>query len=224
MHSKESVILLHGLFHGRCHMRKLDAYLTREGYEVLNIGYPARKWSLEELARRVYQQTELYFTQEAPLHFVGYSMGGLLVRAILNQYRPACLGRVVQLAAPNKGSEVADFVKNSWLFKTLCGPAGQQLITNPEATQHLFGPIDYELGGIAGNRSRSPISSRIINEENDGKVSVESTRVEGMKEHLIIKATHTGVPFNKHVHRHTHYFLKHGTFQQQKEPVLQESH
>lgn len=214
MNQKESVILLHGLFHGRSHMRKLAAYLKNQDYHVLNIGYPARKRSLEELAQIVYKQAEEYFTQEAPLHFVGYSLGGLLVRAILSQYRPVSLGRVVQLASPNKGSEVADVVKNSLLFKLLCGPSGQQLTTDPRATQHIFGPIDYELGSIAGNASRSPVSSRILKGEDDGKVSVESTRVEGMKEHLVLKATHTAVPFNKHVHHYTYNFLKHGTFQQ----------
>ena len=65
---------------------------------------------------------------------------------------------------------------------------------------------------IAGNRSIDPISSNIIPGSDDGKVSGESTKLEGMKEHIIIPATHEFFPSNKHVKEQTALFLQTGSF------------
>ena len=144
---------------------------------------------------------------------VGYSMGGIVIRALLNKHRPDNLGRVVQLASPNKGSEVADFVKTNWLYEKIYGPAGQQLTTDQTGLRNLLGKVDYELGVVAGNASIDPVSSAIIPGDDDGKVSVESTRVSGMKDHVIVSATHTFFPGNKTVQRQALAFLRNGRFQ-----------
>ena len=73
-----------------------------------------------------------------PVHFVGYSMGGLIIRAYLQKYRPQHLGRVVMLGTPNQGSEVADAIRHFWLYRRFYGPAGQELITDQTAFAHLF--------------------------------------------------------------------------------------
>ena len=150
--------------------------------------------------------------EDKPIHFVGYSMGALMVRVLIHKYNYKNLGRVVQLAPPNGGSEVADFLKNFWLYKKIYGPAGQQLITDQSAIKNLFGDVNYELGIIAGNFSIDPISSIIISKENDGKVAVEKTKLEGMKSHIVISASHTFFPSNKEVLKQTLYFLKNGSF------------
>ena len=140
-------------------------------------------------------------------------MGGLVVRAVLNKQRPENLGRVVQLASPNKGSEVADLVQNNWLYQMIFGPAGQQLTTDQTGLGDVLGKVDYELGVIAGNSTIDPASSYVIPGDDDGKVSIKSTRVEGMKAHLIVPASHTFFPAYEIVHKQTAYFLKHGNFE-----------
>ena len=135
-------------------------------------------------------------------------MGGLVVRAVLNKYRPENLGRVVQLASPNKGSEVADLLQENWLYQTFFGPAGQQLTTDQAGMDKILGEVDYELGVIAGNSTIDPASSYVIPGDDDGKVSVKSTRVEGMKAHLIVPASHTFFPSNEIVHRQTAHFFE----------------
>lgn len=206
------VVILHGIFRSSRHMRKLAAYLCLQGYEVLNLDYPSTEYKLEELVEIIWQDISARLTQDKPVHFVGYSMGGLLVRAVLSKFHPPKLGRIVLLGTPNKGSEVADFLQNNYLYRKLYGPAGQQLITDQSSIQHLFKPVDYELGIIAGSWSIDPISSFLIKGNDDGKVSIQSTKLEGMQDHIIIPTTHTWFPHNKEVQRQTAYFLQDGTF------------
>ncbi|GHM58930.1 MAG: hypothetical protein sL5_10220 [Candidatus Mesenet longicola] len=146
------------------------------------------------------------------VHFVGYSMGGLLIRAYFKKYKPDKLGRVVMIGTPNHGSEVADFLKNFMLYKKLYGPAGQQLITNQDGFKEIFANTDFELGIIAGNKSIDPISSKLINKPNDGKVSVDSTKLEGAKDHIVLPCNHTFFPSNKQMFKQVLSFLKFGKF------------
>lgn len=206
------VVILHGIARSSKHMESLETYLIRQGYDVINLDYPSTEHTLESLTELIYKDISKKLRADKPVHFVGYSMGGLLVRAIIHRHRPQNLGRVVQLAPPNKGSEVADFLKDNWLYKTVYGPAGQELITDQQKIKNLLGEVDYELGIIAGNSTIDPVSSAIIPGDDDGKVSIKSTRIKGMKDHIIVSASHTFFPGNKIVQRQTVHFLKSGVF------------
>lgn len=206
------VVILHGIARSSSHMQSLEAYLHHQGFDVVNLDYPSTEHDLETLADLVHEDLSHLLVLEKPVHFVGYSMGGLLVRAILHKYPQPNLARVVQLAPPNYGSEIADFLQDNWLYKKFYGPAGQQLITNKDFSS-LFGKVTFELGIIAGNRSIDPISSLIIPGRDDGKVSIAHTKLEGMKDHIIVAATHTFFPSNKTVQHQTGYFLAYGEFQ-----------
>lgn len=207
------VVILHGIARSSSHMKPLAEKLEKEGYDVINLDYPSTKYKLGELTTRINKDLTEKLTENKPVHFIGYSMGGLLVRTILAKHRSAKLGRVIQLAPPNHGSEVADFLKNDWLYKTIYGPAGQELGTEDiQKLQPLLGNVDYELGVIAGNSTIDPISSYIIGGDDDGKVSIASTKVEGMKDHVVVSASHTFFPSNEDVQKQTIYFLKNGKF------------
>lgn len=206
------VVLLHGIARSSKQMDKLEAYLQKQGYDVINISYPSTDYTLDELTDIIYNDITRNVDEDKPVHFVGFSMGGLLTRAIIHKHKPKNLGRVVQLAAPNNGSEVTDFLKQDWFYKAIFGPAGQQLTTDQQKIKHLFGEIYYELGIIAGNNTIDPLSSIIIPGDDDGKVSIKSTKLKGMKEHIVVSSSHTFFPYNKTVHRQTAYFLKNGVF------------
>ena len=209
---KEQVVILHGIARSSAHMEALAKFLEVQGYEVFNLDYPSTDHPLEELIDHVQMQIAEKADVSRPLHMVGYSMGGIVIRALLNKHRPENLGRVVQLASPNKGSEVADFIKDNWLYEKVYGPAGQQLTTDQTGLGGLLGTVDYELGVVAGNASIDPVSSAIIPGDDDGKVSVESTKVAGMKDHVVVSATHTFFPGNKTVQRQALEFLQNGKF------------
>ncbi len=210
--SGDYIIILHGIAKSNKHMKKLADYLRREGFDIINLSYPSTSYKIEDLIEIINKKISERAKETKRIHFVGYSMGGLIVRALIHKYNYQNLGRVVQLAPPNQGSEVADFVKNFWLYKKIFGPAGKQLITDQGAIKHLFGKVNYELGIIAGNATIDPISSAIIKRENDGKVAVESTKLEGMKDHVVINVSHSFFPSNKKVQEQTLHFLKNGNF------------
>jgi pimeloyl-ACP methyl ester carboxylesterase len=211
--NQELVVLLHGIMRTGRQMKKLENVLRKNGYEVLNITYPSRRLLIEQLAEFVHQELvkRRAFSYKT-LHFVGFSMGGLLIRAYLFQHPAANLGRVVMLATPNKGSEIADRVQSWRLYKFLTGPAGGQLITD----QNEFSFKDYQLpcdvGILAGNLCLELFFSHYLPKPNDGKVTVENTKLEGMKDHKVIRASHEFFPQNREVIRQTLHFLKSGNF------------
>ena len=213
MMSPQGVILLHGIFRTDRSMRKMETFLQSHGYRVLNISYPSTKASIEQIIELIHPQINA-FAQElnGPISFVGYSMGGLIIRAYLHKYRPENLFRVVMLGTPNNGCELADLFGNWRLYKKYYGPAGQQLGTAQDDFRHLFGNTDYELGVIAGNWTIDPISSLIIKGSNDGKVSVASTKLDGMTDHVVLPIAHTFFPVSRRVMAKTLAFLQNGRF------------
>jgi pimeloyl-ACP methyl ester carboxylesterase len=206
------VVLLHGIAYTNAQMRPLARYLDAHGFETLNITYPSTKYDLQTLADWLHERLDATLKERKPVHFVTHSMGGLLARAYLHKHRPENLGYVVQIAPPNRGSEVADYWKNTWIYKKIYGPAGQQLITEQDSINSIFGVVDYPLGVIAGNCSIDPISSWILPGEDDGKVSVERTKLDGMADHITLPVTHTFAPCNKEVKHQVLSFLTERTF------------
>ena len=205
--------MLHGIFRTTRSMQGLSNFLANHGYLMLNVGYPFTREDLAQLARHIHPQIEA-FTTAVPgrLHIVGYSMVGMLVRAYLKVFMPRNLGTVVLLATPNQGSEVADFLKNWALYRKLYKPAGQQLATDFAEAAALFGDVAYETGILAGTRTIDPVSSWIIGKPNDGKVSVESTKLHGVKDHAVLKVSHTFFPSSRKVWRQALHFLEKGRF------------
>lgn len=209
---KEQVVILHGIKRSSSHMRKLAKFLEQNGYEVFNLDYKSTKFDIETLTIMVEEEIATSINHENKVHYIGYSMGGLLVRALLNKKKPKNLGKVIQLAPPNHGSEVADFFKNNFIYKKLFGPAGSQLVTNFSKIDEICGKVDYELGILAGCKSLDPISSIILPKGNDGKVSIASTKLDGMKDHVVLSASHLLFPSNKQVHKQVLNFLQNGKF------------
>jgi triacylglycerol lipase len=206
------VILLHGIARTKANMEAIGDALEADGYQVLNIDYPSRAKGLKDLADKIHPEIKAFAKdRRKKVHFVGHSMGGLVIRAYLTKYRPPKMGRVVMLGTPNNGSEVADYLQNSMLYQSFYGPAGQELTTK-RPFDRLFGKINYETGIIAGDRTLDPVSSYYILGPDDGKVSIQSTKAKGMKDHIVLHATHTFMMKSAKVIAQTRHFLKYGRF------------
>lgn len=208
----ELVILLHGILKSSRHMRPIEKALTKAGFQVLNIDYPSRKGKIQDHVEHIHLQIKEQIENADVVHFVGYSMGGLIVRGLLHKYKPKNLGRVVLLAAPNRGSEWADTLQIWPLYHWLYGPAGQQLTTTADL-ENILGSVDYPCGVIAGSYAFNPLSCFVLGDQlHDNTVSVASTKVAGMTAHKVVKASHLFFPDSKDVQQQTVAFLKTGNF------------
>lgn len=221
--SEEHVILLHGLARSSSSMNKMEKHLKKEGYTVFNVGYESRKKEIKVLSDTAISNTVLKCRQNnaRKIHFVTHSMGGILVRYYLKDHELKELGRVVMLSPPNKGSEVVDKLKENPAFKWVNGPAGQELGTDEKSMPQRLGKVTFDLGVITGDRSINLILSLLIPGDDDGKVSIERAKIEGMNDFLVIHATHPFIMKNNKAILQTIHFLKYGKFQRIAKPAKQ---
>jgi triacylglycerol lipase len=213
--AQEEVILLHGLCRSSRSMVKIENALTEAGYKVRNVDYPSRTASIEKLADDAIGQavTDCQRDGAPKINFVTHSMGGILVRSYLARHTITNLGRVVMLAPPNQGSELVDKLGWTFIFKWLNGAAGNELGTDKNSTPNKLGAANFPVGIIAGDRSINWINSLfLIPGHDDGKVSVERTKLAGMSDHIVIHATHPFIVKNHEVIRQTIQFLRTGSF------------
>jgi pimeloyl-ACP methyl ester carboxylesterase len=212
------VVFVHAIARTPRSFQKMQRAVEASGFATLNLGYSSRRKSLEALADDIHPKIQAFSGRfEGPLHFVGHSMGGLLVRVYIAKYAPERLGRVVMLGTPNGGSEIADRLKDYILYRAFFGPAGQQLGTHrDERIEALLPPVNYPVGIIAGSRTIDPISSTLmLPGPNDGRVSVENTKVNGMTDHIVIASSHPWLPRNATAINQTISFLCRGKFSRQ---------
>ena len=212
--AQECVILLHGLARTEKSLSKLEHYLESKGFSVINMGYPSRHKTVQELSVYVIPTAieQCMALDASKIHFVTHSMGGILVRYYLEHNPVPNLGRVVMLSPPNRGSEAVDKLKGTPIFKWINGPAGGQLGTDAGAIVNRLGAPNYEVGIITGDRSINPILSLLIPGRDDGKVSVESAKLQGMKDFLIVHKTHPFIMNDEKVLQQVVTFLGEGAF------------
>ena len=212
--SADCVILLHGLARTSNSMIPLENALGKQGYKVANIDYESRKKTIEELSSVAIGNAleECHAAPGEKIHFITHSMGGILVRYYLYHNKLTALGRVVMIAPPNKGSEVVDYLGRLSAFRTVNGPAGEELGTGPDSLPSRLGPVDYSVGIIAGTATVNPILSLYLPNPDDGKVSVASTKVAGMTDFVTVPASHTFIMRNKTAIKQAIAFIKTGTF------------
>lgn len=208
-------MVLHGLARSAASMNQMANRLESEGFDVANVDYPSREHSIDILADLAVSEglAQCEGNAASKIHFVTHSLGGILVRVYLKDHKRDDIGRVVMLGPPNQGSEAVDNLKNAPGYELLNGPAGMQLGTDLTDLPRTLGPVDFELGVIAGTQSINLIPSSFLPNPDDGKVSVEATKVAGMSDFIALETTHPFMMKNDAVMNQTVFFLKHGHFE-----------
>jgi pimeloyl-ACP methyl ester carboxylesterase len=212
----DRVVLLHGTGRTPRSLRGLEKRLQRAGFQTHNQAYPWRRLDIVGLANYVADalDAEGIFNGCNRLHFVTHSMGGLVAACLLGRLRsriPVEVGRVVMLGPPLRGSEVADALSGCAAYKWLYGPAGQDLTTRSALLEGIR--PDYALGVIAGTVGWPyPSGVLFIRGAHDGRVSVERTQWQGMKDHIRLPVTHSFMPSAPLVHHQVLHFIETGSF------------
>ena len=206
------VILLHGLARSSSSMDAMEEALLEENFHPVNLGYPSREHPIEELADLAIKPALKECPQDMEVNFITHSLGGILVRQYLSENEIDNLNRVVMLGPPNQGSEVVDKLGEMPGFYFLNGDAGLQLGTSELSVPNSLGKANFEVGIIAGTKSINLILSSLIPDTDDGKVSIESTKLEGMNDHIEMPVTHPFMMKNDDVIVQVIHYLKHGRF------------
>ena len=213
--ANEHVVLLHGLCRTTRSMAKMEKSLTEAGYTVHNLSYPTRKKTVDLLAEE-HLAPELTLPEiknAKKVHFVTHSLGGIVLRQHLSKHDPDNLGRIVLLGPPSQGSHVVDKIGHWKIFKSLNGPAGNQLSCSPTSLPNQLGPLGHEHAVIAGSCSINWINSCMIPGPDDGKVAVANTTLPDTTAHLVLPVTHPYLMKNERVIRNVMHYLSEGTFE-----------
>ena len=211
----ECVVLLHGLMRSSMSMNKMQRELDEAGFATANVDYPSRDHTIEELADMAVPDGLAAcreFDDVERIHFVTHSLGGILVRQYLSEQTIDDLGRVVMLGPPNQGSAAADEMLGVPGYDWVNGPAGRQLGKGEDSLPLRLGPANFELGVIAGNRTIDPITSAVLENPDDGRVSVEDTKLEGMTDFVVVDHSHAFMMRMRKPIELTVAFLKDGSF------------
>ena len=208
---KEVVVLLHGLGRSNIAMWRLAGRLEDAGYDVQQVGFSSINTTTDEVIADITQQINSCCSNEKrSVHLVGHSLGGLLIRAYLQENRITNLGRVVLIGTPNSGTGIADHFKGHSLVELLV-PIATSLGTDKESLPNRLEAPYYPVGVIAGvydnDRNEDYLPGR-----DDGLVPVESTKLEGMKDFIEVESGHSMMRYNEDVAEQTIHFLRQGEF------------
>lgn len=207
---KPLVVLLHGLARGHGSMARLGKVLRAAGFDTWGRTYPSRRHSISDLASEL---AEAIVDQagDRPVCAVTHSMGGVIVRH-LNDPR-IHWQRIVMLAPPNRGSQLAAGLIANPVFRWYYGPAGAELANG---SSWPAPPAPFAV--IAGTRSRAltNVTSWTMGRrfsattKNDGTVAVDETKLDGMAAFAEVDATHTWIMNHPEVHSFVIRYLRDG--------------
>lgn len=203
-----SVLLLHGIWMRKHITARLGSRLRAAGFQVIALNYPSVLGAFHDHHTRI--DRALADVDPATLHFVGHSLGGLVVLDYLTQ-RPGLYAdaRVVCLGSPLCGSEMAQRLRRVRLDTLGLGRAREPLLNGLEAWRGA-----QSVGVIAGDM---PIGWNLLlgrlPRPNDGSVAVAETRLPGISAHALVHASHTGLLFSPTAADLTLRFLREGRFE-----------
>jgi len=213
--SGKAVILIHGITRSSHHFSAMKKHLQKDGWQTVGFDYPSTQASLEQDAR--YLDDVLKSLEGIDeICIVVHSMGGLVVRTYLAEHQDERIKRMVMVGTPNSGSPMADMLKSNLLYKKIMGQAGQKLTVNNDEIQSLPVP-KFEFGIVAGGRGNNSGYNPIIKGDDDGTVAVESAKLSGATDMIVVPSLHSFLVQNTEAIEHIGRYLKTGAFRESGE-------
>jgi len=203
----ETVVLVHGLWMHGWVMRLIGMRLRRCGFHTTSFSYPSMRNSLSQNASVL---SQFVAGIAAPrIHFIGHSLGGLLILQMLGEFPESRTGRIILAGSPYNISCVAEKLSRRRPGRYILGRSMLQWMwQKPPACEG-----EYKLGVIAGSRSIG--GGRLISRmatPNDGVVTVEETRIPGVIDQIVLDVTHSGMLLSAELARQACSFLRYGYF------------
>jgi pimeloyl-ACP methyl ester carboxylesterase len=219
----KAVILVHGIVRSSKSFHRMSSVLRDAGYHVIGFDYPSTRIEIPASAEYLHQVVESLEGIEE-INFVVHSMGGLVVRAYLKEHRDPRIKRMVMLGVPNQGARMASLLEKNVLYRALYGPAGQQLVDDPNGLIAALPTPDFEFALIAGIRGNEQGYNPLITGDDDGTISLECTRLPGAADTLCVTAMHSFLMNNPEVIAATQQFLNTGALREtgDKQPLPRE--
>lgn len=203
---RETVVMVPGLWLPGISLAYVAQPLRRAGYTVKYYSYPSVRLSLEENARRL--QAYVKRLPADVVHLVGHSLGGVVIRVALFYAPPPQPGRMVSIASPHRGCQVAQVVARHPLGRAVLGRSIADLLQGlrlpPPGRE--FGLIGGR-GGVGLGRLFVPLS-----EPNDGVLTLPEMDLPGARDSMVLDCSHTGALFSRDVAYQAYYFVRHGAF------------
>jgi pimeloyl-ACP methyl ester carboxylesterase len=202
-----SVILVHGLWMNGMEMCLLRHRLNCFGYRPLSFRYSSTRQGLSVIARRLNTFVEKIPAQT--IHFVGHSLGGLVVLKLFEVFPHQRPGRIIALGTPYQGSETARRFIRFPGSQHLIGPSVSQLLEGNVPTWSgerdlgvIAGTLNFGLGRLIG----------AVGHLGDGTIRLEETRIPEASDSLTLPVSHMGLVLSRKVAMEVYHFLEHGRF------------
>lgn len=203
----QEVILVHGLWYGPWTLRKLEKALKEQGYATRKFKYAPTSDVLDAHAAELYS-----FARETDFrvqHFLGHSLGGLLILRMLTKFNELAPGRVLLLGSPLRGSVTARkagrLPRSGALFGKVRGvlEGGYSTLPQGRDTGMIAGSRGFGLGMLTGG----------VGGPGDGTVGLAETEIDGLKSRIVLPVTHSGMLFSAAVISQSVYFINSGEFE-----------
>ena len=223
--TKEQVILLHGLWRSPRSMAKIARSLEEKGFRVFNPGYNSLLENYQDIVQLLDEKISDWLHVEHPVHFVGHSFGGILIRSLLDKNPTWNSGRCVMIGTPNKGTKIASFMLSHWWYKYFVPRVTADLTPESDLIKQLPEP-NIETGIIAGNVKYHiviPTSwyyKRATDDApGDGVVELTNVKCDSMADFIIMPLHHSFMTRDKDLIIQAVHFIENGRFTEEYQAV-----
>jgi pimeloyl-ACP methyl ester carboxylesterase len=198
----QEVVLVPGLWMPAGLMALMAARLGRAGYATHCFSYRGREPVQANIDRLV------RYIDGRPVHFVGHSLGGVLIYDLLSEYPSMLSGHVVLIGSPVRGCFAGRRLGSAAIGRWMLGACAERW-SERDAVWRRREP----LGVIAGTRALGlGRALGALPGENDGVVRVDETIVEGMTERVLLPQGHSMLPVSRRVAGLVQSFISSGRF------------